>query len=264
MARNFRKQNVFVIATSQREKDPDPELRENFNLLIRPEINEARLTWRVWQNRDAEYSNYYNNPNQFASYPDGNPDVLLFDPDGAVRDLFDYPVPAIPWLFLAFDSRHKVPLEFQAPLSPEKSDAEANALMAWIRETDTGGVFSNYYSREEVAPGSELKAAVKAWDVSNRKMYSENELLLIVQDFKRKFHKVPEPEPEIEKMPAEKPEPEIFVCECGLDSPNQASLDRHVAGVKNAIRGLSSRKTPKDRIDELLRLHPKIAASVNK
>src|SRR3989441_2035701 len=36
--RNFRKRNVMLIATTQRETSPDPELRENFNLLLAPDV----------------------------------------------------------------------------------------------------------------------------------------------------------------------------------------------------------------------------------
>jgi hypothetical protein len=247
MARNFRKENVFVIATSQREKDPDPELRENFNLLIQPHIEPGKLTWRVWPNQDAEYSDYCYHPERYVEYPEDNSD--------------DYTEPSIPWLFLAFDSRHKVPLEFQSPLTPEKSDEESGALMAWIKETDTGGIFANFYSRDEIPPTSELKMAVKAWDVANRKMYSDNELLLIVQDFKKKFHRIPKPDPDPEPASEEERQRE-FLCECGASYTDAYKLEQHVSGVRNGILGLTNRPLPKAQVAEYRRRHPKLVESL--
>jgi hypothetical protein len=243
MARNFRKQNVYVVATSQREKDPDPELRENFVLLIRPDVDENSLTWKAWKNEDADYSYYAWHQDAYTRYPEFNPD--------------QYPEPAIPWLFLAFDSRHKVPLEFQAPLTDEKASAEAEALMKWIKETDSGGVNSNYFSRGEFPPASELNAAIKAWDVKNRKMYSDSEILLIVQEFKRRYLKIPESEPEPEPEAAEE-KPKEFLCECQAQFRGEQKLAQHVSSVRNALLGLNSRPLPAARGEDYRRRHPNL------
>lgn len=241
MARNFRKQNVYVVATSQREKDPDPELRENFVLLIRPDVDEDSLTWKTWKNEDADYSYYAWHRDDYTRYPEFNPD--------------EYPEPAIPWLFLAFDSRHKVPLEFQAPLTDEKAGVEAEALMSWIKMSDSGGVNSNYFSRGEFPPASELNAATKAWDVKNRRMYSGDEILLIAQEFRRLYFKIPEPEPESDPQP-EAEAPREFACECGGIYTNQHHLDLHLNGVRNSILGLTNRPLSEARVEQYRRRHP--------
>ena len=245
--RNFRKRNVMLIATTQRETSPDPELRENFNLLLAPDVVDSpdgrRLVWRQWLNYDSDYSEY-------RAWKSGYGKCLVYpkdDVDGG------FPDPAIPWLYAAFDSRLEVPILFQEPLERSKAEFEAEALMTWIEETDSGGVNSNYYSVGELPADGELKKALDAWNVTEKKMYDSDELLLISQDFKRLYHRLPEPgsEPDGERV-----ELRSFECECGASYPDPHKLASHVSGVRNAIRGLTNRPLPKERVEEYRRRHP--------
>ena len=54
--------------------------------------------------------------------------------------------------------------------------------MLWIEETDSGGINSNYYSVGELPPEGEFKKALDAWNVTEKKMYDSDELLLISQE----------------------------------------------------------------------------------
>src|SRR5207247_4034115 len=125
------------------------------------------------------YSAYYSDYMAWKSgfgmcldYPDD-------DADGG------FPDPAIPWLYAAFDSPLEVPILFQEPLERSRAESEARALMLWIEETDSGGINSNCYSVGGHPSDGELKTALAAWNVIEKKMYESAELLLISQDSKR-------------------------------------------------------------------------------
>lgn len=234
-ARNFRKENVFVIANAQREMSPDPELRENFDCLIQPELLEDKtvLIWKLWRNNDADYSIYHE-----SLFHNETPIIL------PANDPENFPVPILPWLFLAFDSRHKVQFLFQQPLNDETATIEAKSVYKWLEEKDNGGIYSNYYSRDKLPPDHDLNAAIRSWDVSNEKMYSKPELLLITQEFKRIFHKLSE-EPSappvsmsIPVEPVKEKSPVVFRCQCGYETLSESDFLSHQITVKNSILGL--------------------------
>jgi len=251
MSKNFRKRNVYFIATVQREMSPDPELRENFDCLLRPSISHDRLTWRFWRNKDADFSEYMR-----WQMGDKRVGSVVYPQDDSEAD---YPTPRLPWLFAAFDSRREVALMFQAPLTPEVAESEARSLMAWIEKTDTGGTFSNWYSRNKTPPEGEFRTAVKAWDVASEKMYSDDELLLIAQEFRRLYHRLPQEE--LEKPKLEKPR--LFACECGWSSPSEGKLGVHIAGIRNVILGLTTRRKPAAQVEDIRRRHPKLAGELS-
>lgn len=253
--RNFRKHNVILVATTQRETSPDPEMRENFGILVAPEIvdddNGKKLTWKMWKNHDSDYSEYRSWKSGFSGvrateYPDD-------DLDG------NYPLPKLPWLYAAFDSRLEVPILFQEPLEKSRVEAEARSLRKWIDSTDTGGVNSSYYSRGEVPPDSDFRRALDAWNVSEQKMYDSDELLLIGQDFRRLNHAPVEVEEAQAKLRAEREGPKSYECECGFAAGNRPDvLERHISGVRNIIFGLTTRRLPEARVVELRTSHPKL------
>src|SRR5207249_3163848 len=98
---------------------PDPFLRQNYQLVAVPDLAKERegysMKWVMIPNTGPDFPEYaaWKNGSRrnTAEYPRDSPEEM--------------PAPEFPWFFLFFDSSHKVPIMFQAPLDPAKVGLEA-------------------------------------------------------------------------------------------------------------------------------------------
>src|SRR5207249_8784516 len=126
-------------------------------------------------------------PNPGPDFPEYTAWKNGFSETAEYPDIIEFPGPEFPWFFLFFDSAHKVPIMFQAPLDPAKVGLEAAEMKSWLQKSDSGGIWTKFLSKGEFPPSGDFNSAIRAWNIETEKMWSGDELLLIVQEFKRLF-----------------------------------------------------------------------------
>jgi hypothetical protein len=254
IAKNFRKNNVTHVSSTQYIMSPDPLLRQNYQLIAVPELekrgDDVHFKWALIPNTGPDYPEYTawkSGVRKAAEYPS---EVLLL---GSGLALSGFPAVEFPWFFLFFDSAHRVPIMFQAPLDPAKVGLEAAEMKAWLEEHDSGGVWTKFFSKGEFPPSGEFNSAVRAWNIETEKMWSGEELLLIVQEFKRLFAVEEAQRPVVEEAKAEGAIP----CECGRKFLSRKMFEVHVSSVQNYMSNPDSHHTAK-KFEALKAQHPSL------
>ncbi len=229
IAKNFRKENVTHISNTQYIMSPDPFLRQNYQLVAVPDLAKERelysMKWVMIPNTGPdfpEYDSWKKGFREAAEYPSA-----------------EFPGLEFPWFFLFFDSAHKVPIMFQAPLDPAKVGHEAAEMKAWLERSDSGGIWTKFLSKGEFPPSGDFNSAVRAWNIETEKMWSGDELLLIVQEFKRLFAVEESHRPVVAKAEGAIP------CECGRKFLSKKMFEVHVSSVQNYMSNPDSHHTLK-------------------
>jgi len=244
IAKNFRKNNVTHVSSTQYIMSPDPLLRQNYQLIAVPDLakegEDVRFTWVLIPNTGPDYPEY-------AAWKSGFRKAAEFPTDDG------FPAPEFPWFFLFFDSAHKVPIMFQAPLDPAKVGLEAADMKAWLQKSDSGGIWTKWLSKGESPSSGDFNSAVRAWNIEAEKMWSGDELLLIVQEFKRLFA-VEEAQRPVEPM---ENIGHAIACECGRKFLSRKMLEVHVSSVQNYMSNPDSHHTAK-KFEALKAQHPSL------
>jgi hypothetical protein len=250
IAKELRKSKVGFIATVQYPNSPDPLIRQNVQILMIPELDKRRtfgLEWISIRNIDADFSGYKAWKEGF-----GRELVPHFSADDSSSG-DSYPYPRLPWLFAFYDTFHKVPIMFQAPLDRAKAGSEASELLAWLKSSDSGGIFTRHISKGDEPPKGEFNDAVRAWNVETERLWSSDELLLITQEFLRVSALAQAAKPPNAELPEETPR--LIYCECGAPFEGSLGLERHHAGLKSYMNSTNASHTLR-KFERLKLAHP--------
>lgn len=170
MAKDFRRHNVYFIATDQYSKSFDILLRQNFVNQVKPLPDPTRdsISWEYYHSsNDPNFTDYVMHMN-FRVYPEDN--------------LAEYPIVPPSVIHRFFDSKHAVPLQFNEPLDEDKVVEQAHDFAAFLKEENPFRILDRRDQMGELRMDL-LDRSLKDWNVKRQRYWSAEELNSILARF---------------------------------------------------------------------------------